>query len=482
MSAAGPKSVLICALGGQGGGLLVQWLSEAAHLAGFPAQATSTPGVAQRTGGTTYYFELYPDRAPAAEPAFCLFPSASDVDLVVALEPVEAARALHNGYIDRNTTVIARAGRVYAIGEKIVGGDGTLPAEIALESVRQAAGRLLVLDAAERDEGQANALVFGALAAAGVLPLTLGDCRRAIAAVGVSPRANLAAFERGTGARTAAPPESGAKREGRLLPCPSALAPALAALPERHRPVIAHAAARLSDYQDVAYARRYLERLGTVARMDSAASELAPERTLTGIVAPRLASWMMYEDVIRVAQLKTRPGRLGRIRAELEAGSAEPVAVTDFLKPGPDELRSLLPPWLGRLAPVAKSGQRRGGVALKVPTSRPWGYAAVKLLASLRWWRPHTTRFGEEDRAIAAWLAAIGATAPLDYALACRLAELAVLARGYGDVRARGLRRLGDLLAGWRKRLTSDGTTLAREVAALLDAARNDPDAGSAPV
>jgi len=238
----------------------------------------------------------------------------------------------------------------------------------------------------------------------------------------------------------------------------------------------------LSDYQDFAYARRYLERLGAVALLDSAGPELPSEGTLTGIVAPRLASWMMYEDVIRVTQLKTRPGRLGRIRAELEAGAAEPVAVTDYLKPGRDELRSLLPPWLGRLVPAPKPGQRRGGIALKLPTSRPWGYGALKLLASLRRWRPYTTRFGEEDRAIDEWIAAIKATAPLDYALACRLAELAVLARGYGDVRARGLRRLGGLLAGWSKRLTSDGTTLAREAASLLNAARNDPDAGSAPV
>ena len=482
MSTARPINVLICALGGQGGGVLVEWLSEAAHLAGFPAQATSTPGVAQRTGGTTYYFELYPERAPAAEPVFCLFPSASEVNVVVALEPVEAARALHNGYIGRNTTVIALPGRVYAIGEKIIGGDGTLPAEAALESVRQVAGRLLVLDAPGRGEGQANALVFGALAAAGVLPLALDDCRRAIASVGISPRANLAGFERGTEAQTAAPPESMAMRESELLPCPAALLTALAALPKQHRPVIAHAAARLSDYQDFAYARRYLERLGAVALQDSAGPGLPSERTLTGIVARRLASWMMYEDVIRVAQLKTRPGRLKRIRAELGAGAAEPVAVTDILKPGGDELRSLLPQWLGRFVRPAKPGQRRGGIALKLPTSRPWGYATLKLLASLRRWRPYTTRFGEEDRAIDEWIAAIKATVPLDYALACRLAELAVLARGYGDVRVRGLRRLGGLLAGWSNRLSSDGTTLAREAASLLDAARNHPDAGSAPV
>ena len=85
MSASRPVTVLICAVGGQGGGLLSEWLSEAAYLAGYPAQATSIPGVAQRTGATTYYLELFPERDPAGDPVFCLFPSAGDVDVVSAL-------------------------------------------------------------------------------------------------------------------------------------------------------------------------------------------------------------------------------------------------------------------------------------------------------------------------------------------------------------------------------------------------------------
>ena len=51
-----PICILLGALGGQGGGVLADWLVEAAHHSGYPAQATSTPGVAQRTGATTYYF------------------------------------------------------------------------------------------------------------------------------------------------------------------------------------------------------------------------------------------------------------------------------------------------------------------------------------------------------------------------------------------------------------------------------------------
>jgi len=481
MSAERPISVLISALGGQGGGLLVEWLSEAAHLAGFPAQATSTPGVAQRTGGTTYYFELYPERIRDATPVFCLFPSSGEVDLVAALEPVEAARALQNGYVDRNTTVVTLRSRIYGISEKIVPGDGTLPASAALDALARSAKRLVALDAASEAGGQGNALLFGALAGSGVLPLSLDECRRAIETVGVAPRANLAGFERGVGAATA-PPEATTEPGLALLACPDSLSISLASLPARHRPAVAHAAVRLVDYQDVAYAERYLNRLSSIARIDTGSDEIPEEKSLTGIVARRLAAWMMYEDVIRVAQLKTRPGRLQRIRAELGAKAEEPVVVTDFLKPGRDELRGVLPNWLGRLIPPGRPGQRRRGLALKLPTSRPWGYGMLKMLASLRWWRPRTARFAEEQRAIDEWLGAVAASAPHDAELACGVAELAVLARGYGDVRARGLRRLTELFADWSVRLAAGTSSLAREVAATLNTARNEPDAGCAPV
>ena len=54
MNTTQPITVLLCALGGEGGGVLAEWLAETARRAGYPAQATSIPGVAQRTGATTY--------------------------------------------------------------------------------------------------------------------------------------------------------------------------------------------------------------------------------------------------------------------------------------------------------------------------------------------------------------------------------------------------------------------------------------------
>ena len=51
-----PISILIAALGGEGGGVLGEWIVAAAQRAGLPVQATSVPGVAQRTGATSYAF------------------------------------------------------------------------------------------------------------------------------------------------------------------------------------------------------------------------------------------------------------------------------------------------------------------------------------------------------------------------------------------------------------------------------------------
>src|SRR3954453_1591507 len=95
-----PLTLLIAALGGEGGGVLTDWIVSAAEAAGLPVQSTSIPGVAQRTGATTYYVEIFP--VPLAQlggkrPVLALAPGVGDVDLVVASELLEAGRAIANG-------------------------------------------------------------------------------------------------------------------------------------------------------------------------------------------------------------------------------------------------------------------------------------------------------------------------------------------------------------------------------------------------
>src|SRR4030067_603461 len=97
-----PITILIAALGGEGGGVLSDWIIAAATVEDYPVQSTSIPGVAQRTRATTYYIELSPARAARLQ-AGCwvmpLAPAPADIDVMLASELLEAGRALLNGYV-----------------------------------------------------------------------------------------------------------------------------------------------------------------------------------------------------------------------------------------------------------------------------------------------------------------------------------------------------------------------------------------------
>ena len=70
---------------------------------------------------------------------------------------------------------------------------------------------------------------------------------------------------------------------------------------------------------------------------------------LTREVGRHLALRMTYEDIIRVAQLKTRRSRFERVRREVEAEPGQLVKITEFLKPGVEEYASVLPPFVARV-------------------------------------------------------------------------------------------------------------------------------------
>lgn len=462
--------VQIAALGGQGGGVLVDWLVQAARIAGYPAQATSIPGVAQRTGATTYYFELYPDIDPPKEPVFSLFPDLGDLDLSVALELSEAGRALEKGLIGSRTAVITSAARIYSTAEKSVATDGTIPSQPIIDALRSVAGSVTLLDMAElakAADGMGNAAVLGAVCASGILPLEESHYRDAIAASGVAVGKNLAGFAAGLEAGGA--PENGAGDGKVYRPAPSRFAGAVAALPQPLRPLVGHALAKLTDYQNAAYAQDYLDRLSPFIAADD-----DPDKRLSKEVARRLAAWMSYEDVIRVAQLKTRPGRFAKIRDDLGLDAAAPLRVTDYLKPGREEFAAILPPSLARA--LLKPGTESGGTPLRINTAGPLGFAMMRVLAALKPMRRLSYGFRHEHQAMARWLDAVKSAMAVDTELAVRVAETAVCARGYGRVRRRGAERLAALLADFDRRLDADRQGLADEIDRVLEWVRGDPD------
>ncbi len=131
-----PITILVGALGGDGGGVLCDWIVAAAQSQGLAVQATQIPGVAQRTGATTYYLEVMPRRATQPS-VLALNPAIGEVDVALATELLEAGRMIFNGFVtpDR-TTLIASTHRVLAIGERTAMGDGSFDVGRLLRAVK----------------------------------------------------------------------------------------------------------------------------------------------------------------------------------------------------------------------------------------------------------------------------------------------------------------------------------------------------------
>jgi indolepyruvate ferredoxin oxidoreductase beta subunit len=138
-----PISLLIGALGGEGGGVLVEWLVRTATACGFAAQSTSIPGVAQRTGSTTYYLEISP--VPLAElggkrPVFSLYPVPGALDILVSSELLETVRQIGNGMVSPDRTqVLTSTSRTLTTMEKMQLADGRASDEELLEILRSLA-------------------------------------------------------------------------------------------------------------------------------------------------------------------------------------------------------------------------------------------------------------------------------------------------------------------------------------------------------
>lgn len=449
-----PLKIAILAMGGEGGGVLADWIVQCAEAQGHYAQSTSVPGVAQRTGATIYYVEILAAPRDMRQPVFGLMPTPGDVDVVIASELMECGRAIQRGLVTPDRTLlIASRNRVYTMTEKAVPGDGRIDGERILAQAREAARELVCRDfsaLAEQHRSVISASLFGAFAASGAAPWGRDACEAAIRTGGIGVETSLAAFAAGYEAYHAealAPVAAASEREA---------PPEVRAVLERARRefpqavwgVLEAGIARTANYQNAAYAGLLLDRLEPLRELGVGQGD--DSCVLLREAARHLALWMTYEDTARVAQLKMRAGRFQRVNQDVGSQDGQLVHIHEYFHPRVQEIADALPvgmgKWLMKSSWAGSLLARRTREGRVVRTTSLGGFLLLYAVFGMRAWRQRSLRYERETRGMLEWLDLLARTAPVDYALACELAECPRLIKGYGDTFERGLARYRQII------------------------------------
>ena len=448
----------ILAVGGQGGGVLTGWIEDLARGNGYAAQATSVAGVAQRTGATIYYIEMCP--VGPVPPIFAQMPAAGDVDVMITAEMMEAGRAIMRGFVtpDR-TTLITSTHRALAVSEKMTPGDGIASSAEVIAAAEVAARRLIAADfdwVAVGVGSVISASLFGALAASGTLPFPVAAYEAAIRSGGKGAEASLRAFHAGHKAALAPMVEKAkvasvakaASGPARLLAEWHGLVARLKRLPVEVAELALPGLQKVVDFQDTAYGADYLARIEAMLALDTSAKGHA----LTREAAKYIANAMAYDDVIRVADLKTKASRQARIAREMGKTTDKVMHVTEFFHPRAEEVIGMLPArlgarlyadpvWQARLSRWFAKGRRLRSDGLVA-------YSMLYVLGGMKSRRRRSFRHVQEVAHLEGWLATARGYLAKDYDLAVEVIRCRRLIKGYSDTHARGLSKFDRVLAG----------------------------------
>jgi indolepyruvate ferredoxin oxidoreductase beta subunit len=472
LDTARPLAIAVMAMGGQGGGVLVDWIVALCESQGWAAQSTSVPGVAQRTGATVYYIETLPlpeQAPPGLQPVLSLMAVPGEVDVVLGAELMEAGRAIQRGLVTPGrTTLIASSHRSYAVVEKQTPGDGIGDAGVVFAAASAAAKRFVAFDMAalaEKSGSVVSAVLFGALAATKALPFPREAFEAAIRAAGLGVEPSLRAFALGF-AQAAEPSASrlpaashpaADKRFPALAPIGHAdydalIARVVAEFPAGTQDMLGAGLRRVVDFQDIAYGREYLDLAAGMLTLDRAQGGAEKGFALTRTAAKYMAVAMAYDDVYRVAALKTRGSRFSRVRAEVAAMSDQVVNITEYMHPRIEEVCGSLPAGIGRFIErrprLVTRLDRLVNRGRQVKTGTIRWFLVLYVLAGLKRYRRGTLRHANEVAHRDAWLARVRAAAETDYELAVELLQARRLVKGYSDTHVRGQSKFGKVMIG----------------------------------
>ena len=456
-----PISILLCALGGEGGGVLSEWLIDIARHAGYAAQATSIPGVAQRTGATTYYLEVFP--VPLAQlngrrPVFGLNPLPGRLDVLVSSELLETARQIGNGLASHtHTLILTSSARALTTMEKMEMGDGRRQEAGLVQLVRAHSRAHHVIDMAKltREAGTVvSATMLGCIAGSGALPFARADFEAVIGQGGSTAQASLRGFALGFDAvaqqlAQIRQIDSLLLSKEQTIQSGQGQSTNLALLfPQEVHDLLFLGHARMLEYQGADYAKLYVDRL---QRVLAAERQIDPAGAngfaITREMVRWLALWMAFDDIVRVADLKSRASRWARVVGEVKAKPDDLLKVYDHFKPGAPEFAALLP--FGLATRVLNWDKRRvakskapWALPLKVGTHSVFGMLSLRVLASLKWLRVRGSRFAHEQAMIDQWLDAVVTGTQTHWQLGHELALCGRLIKGYGATNERAKENL----------------------------------------
>jgi len=461
--------IMVPAVGGQGGGVLTEWLVQAFFLENYDVQGISLPGLSQRGGSTVYYLEAHPrPESPDKQIIFAQFPVPGEVDIIISQEFLELGRALQLGYGSDRTTIVTSTHRIYSTLEKMPIGSGIYSDENLRKIATAFSSKLIELNALQlaKDNGMddlaVNAILFGALAASGRLPLSKASFISSVEKVGVAVKTNLRGFDVGwsfvsskkyaesgkkavvweTFVKTRADRLEEYEREVYL----GKVSRIETEFPSQLREIIAESLYRLIDYQDEVYADTYIDDVKEIYGLDES---VKGNLKLTEHFARNLALLMSYEDGIRVAELKIKSERFKRIKEEMRLRDDQVFKVVDYLKPDAEELYGLLPniviaPFVRIIeSPIFKKIWRRKKpiTFAQTPTTTSFsGYLRLWMMTKIKFMRPHSYRFKKERALMRKYKESTIYYSGLDYKLGSLIARSGSMVKGYGKVRRRTIK------------------------------------------
>ncbi|MEQ1952900.1 indolepyruvate ferredoxin oxidoreductase family protein [Mesorhizobium sp. CN2-181] len=292
-------SAIIDGVGGTGVVTIGAILGMAAHLEGKGCGMIDMAGLAQKGGAVFTHVRI----ARSPEDIHAIRVSAGKADLILGCDlVVSGSRKVLAAVREGHTTFVANTAEIMP-GDFTRVADFSLPTERLKRAIRKAAGdeRAHFFDATRAASALfgnsigANMFMLGFSHQTGALPLSAEAVERAIELNGEAVAMNVAAFR--WGRRAAHDPEFVRKLS-------AGTGAAAASKPSQSLDeVISRRAAFLTDYQNAAYAKRYLDRVAAVRVAEARAVPGSAE--LTEAVARNLFKLMAIKDEYEVARLYT---------------------------------------------------------------------------------------------------------------------------------------------------------------------------------